>query len=230
MRLEIASTKAIKYACMNFHYAKAVPVNAFGFSVFNEKSEWCGVIIYSLGANKNLPTFFKLKQGEVCELVRVALNGKHGSTSKAMAISIKLLKSKLPLVKLLVSYSDRNHGHYGTIYQATNWIYSGDSTNNRTPIIDGKRIHAKSIHSKYGTNNTKELQKKGVNIKYEKDLPKHRYIYPLHKKLIPMCKAMAKPYPKNAAVAHKGERRDSNPEGAFDSTSPLNLQGKNRDE
>lgn len=27
---------------------------------------------------------------------------------------------------------------------------------------------------------------------------------------------------KNAAVAHKGERRDSNPEGAFDSTSPLN--------
>lgn len=35
---------------------------------------------------------------------------------------------------------------------------------------------------------------------------------------------------KQAAVAHKGERRDSNPEGAFDSTSPLKLQGKNREE
>lgn len=34
---------------------------------------------------------------------------------------------------------------------------------------------------------------------------------------------------KQAAVAHKGERRDSNPEGAFDSTSPLNLQGKIRE-
>ena len=37
MRLEKASYKAIKYACLNFHYAKAIPVNTFGFNVFNNK-------------------------------------------------------------------------------------------------------------------------------------------------------------------------------------------------
>ena len=37
MRLEIASNKAIKYACLNFHYSKSVPVNTFGYSVFNKK-------------------------------------------------------------------------------------------------------------------------------------------------------------------------------------------------
>jgi hypothetical protein len=55
MRLEKASHKAIKYACMNFHYAKAVPVNVLGFSVFNQKNEWCGCILYGSGANNNMP-------------------------------------------------------------------------------------------------------------------------------------------------------------------------------
>ena len=59
MRLEIASHKAIKYACMNFHYAKAIPVNTFGYSVFNEKDEWCGVVLYGTGANNNLATQYK---------------------------------------------------------------------------------------------------------------------------------------------------------------------------
>ena len=56
MRLEIASNKAIKYACMNFHYAKAVPVNTFGYSVFNDNNEWCGVILYGTGARPNIVT------------------------------------------------------------------------------------------------------------------------------------------------------------------------------
>lgn len=41
MRLEKASYKAIKYACINFHYAKAVPTYSIGYSVFNNNNEWC---------------------------------------------------------------------------------------------------------------------------------------------------------------------------------------------
>lgn len=204
MRLETASTKAIKYACMNFHYAKSVPVNTFGFSVFNDANEWCGVILYGAGANNNLASMFNLNQGEVCELVRMALNSKQEITSKAMAISLKLLKARLPLCKLVISYSDRNQGHYGTIYQATNWHYTGDSTTNTTPVINGQRIHAKSIYSKYGTNNTALLRQKGIKIEYVKDMPKHRYIYPIDKTLVPLCKSLAKPYPKSNAAIVQG--------------------------
>ena len=36
MRLEKASFNAVKYACMNFHYAKRVPVTRMSYSVFND--------------------------------------------------------------------------------------------------------------------------------------------------------------------------------------------------
>ena len=54
MILKKASHKAIKYSCLKFHYAKSVPVNVMGFSVFNKKNEWCGCIVYGLGANNNI--------------------------------------------------------------------------------------------------------------------------------------------------------------------------------
>ena len=205
MRLEKASTKAIKYACLNFHYAKSVPVNTFGFSVFNDKKEWCGVVLYGTGANNNLAKQYNLIQGNVIELVRVALNGKQESTSKALAISLILVKKKLPLCKLIISYADKDQSHNGIIYQATNWYYTGESMVNKKDasyIIDGKRIHGKTISDKckrYGlvknVENAKKVYKAKEVVEYvTKD--KIKYIYPLDKSLIPLCKSLSKPYPK----------------------------------
>ena len=36
MILKKASKKAIDYACKHFHYSKSVPVNTFGYAVFND--------------------------------------------------------------------------------------------------------------------------------------------------------------------------------------------------
>ena len=116
MKLEKASNKAIKFACMNFHYAKSVPVNVLGYNVFNELKEWCGVILYGTGANNNIATQYNLKQGEVIELVRMALNGKQENTSKALSISLKLIKKDVPLCKLIVSYADKDQNHKGFAY------------------------------------------------------------------------------------------------------------------
>lgn len=208
MRLEIASHKAIKYACMNFHYAKAVPVNTFGYSVFNDKNEWCGVVLYGSGANNNLASQYNLKQGNVLELVRIALNGKQETTSKALALSLKLLKKDLPLCKLIISYADKDQEHLGIIYQAANWYYTGQSMVNKKDasyIIDGKRIHGKTISDKckrYGlvknTQNAKIVYKAKEVIEYVTK-GKIKYIYPLDKSLIPLCKSLSKPYPKQAS-------------------------------
>jgi hypothetical protein len=205
MRLEKASNKAIRYACMSFHYAKSIPVNTFGYSVFNDKNEWCGVVLYGSGANNNLAMQYKLKQGNVIELVRMALNGKQESTSKALAVSLKLLKKDLPLVKLIISYADKDQNHNGIIYQATNWYYTGKSMVNQKDasyIIDGKRIHGKTISDKckrYGlvknTENAKKVYKAKQVIEYVTK-GKIKYIYPLDKSLIPLCKSLSKPYPK----------------------------------
>lgn len=106
MRLEKASFKAVAFACINFHYAKRLPAQPMtAFSVFNNKDEWAGVVVFNIGiGNINKP--FNLPNGSVCEISRVAMNGKQELTSKAIAIAIRLFKKINPLCKLLVSYAD----------------------------------------------------------------------------------------------------------------------------
>lgn len=194
MRLEKASYKAIKYACLNFHYAKAIPINTFGFSVFNDKNEWCGVVLYGTGASPQIGKQYNLKQGQVIEFVRMALNGKQNQpVSKIMSISLKLLVKNIPLCKLVVSYADQEQGHLGIIYQASNWIYLGEVKS--PPIIEGR--HNKSMGGSIGA--ARKILGREPNVYYPK--PKHKYIYPIDKKLIPLCLSLSKPYPKKAVEA-----------------------------
>jgi hypothetical protein len=196
MKLERASAKAVKYAIMNWHYSKAVPSVSLSFAVFNNDDSFCGVICYGLGATHNIGKPFGLQNGQCIELVRVALNGQ-AKTSKAVSLSLKLLKKYSPLVKLIVSYADSEQGHTGVIYQATNWYYVGSSVDTNI-IVNGKRYHRRSLGSKYGTNSVNKLKTLGLNVgDVVKTKPKHKYIYPIDKSLIPMCKELAKPYPKN---------------------------------
>ena len=195
MRLEKASHKSIKYACMNFHYSKTVPVNVFGYSVFNDKKEWCGVALFGTGASPQIGKQYNLSQGKVIEFVRMALNGKQSKTSEVLGKSIKLIKKDLPLVKLIVSYADQEQGHNGIIYQATNWHYLGEVKS--PPIIEGK--HNKSMGGSIGA--ARKLLGREPKVYFPK--PKHKYIYPLDKSLIPLCKSLAKPYPKKELQAQE---------------------------
>jgi hypothetical protein len=186
MRLEKASHKAIKYACMKFHYAKAIPIISTGFSVFNDNNEWCGCITFGGGASPNLGKMFGIRAGEYLELTRMALNGKQESTSKAMSIAMRLIKKKSPTVRLLISYADVGQNHIGIIYQATNWIFIDQSKSSGTDVFyKGKWRHDRNIP-------------KAVFQKCEKRIRagKRKYIYPLDKDMKTFCNELAKPYPK----------------------------------
>jgi len=204
MRLEKASYKAIRYACMNFHYAKSVPNVGTGYSVFNQNNQWCGCICFGVGATNLAGVPYGLRCGEIIELLRVALNGEQGITSNVVATSIKLLKKQNPLVKMIVSYADSEQQHLGIIYQAMNFYYVGFSVDSNL-IVNGKREHRRSISGKYGTNSKDKLEKMGLKVERIVTKPKYKYIYPLDKSLISLCKKLSKPYPKSAEVAHKGE-------------------------
>ncbi len=198
MILKRASHKAVKYAIMNWHYSKSIPVVTLAYAVFNDKNEWCGVICFGTGSVNNIARPFGLQQGQVIELLRVALNGKQESTSKAVSLSLKLLKKECPLVKLIISYADTDQGHIGIIYQATNWYYIKSSIDSNI-IVNGKRMHRRSIGSLYGTNSIKKLIEMGFDCERIITKPKHKYIYPVDKKMTELCKSMSKPYPKQAA-------------------------------
>jgi hypothetical protein len=195
MRLEKASFKAIKYACLNFHYSKTVPVNTFGYCVFNNNNEWCGVALFGTGASPQIGKQYNLKQGQVIEFVRMALNGKQSKTSEVLGIAIRLIKKDLPLVKIIVSYADQEQGHNGVIYQATNWYYLGEVKS--PPIIEGK--HNKSMGGSIGA--ARKILGREPIVYFPK--PKHKYIYPLDKSLIPLCKSLSKEYPKKEIQAQE---------------------------
>ena len=190
MRLEKASAKAIKYACLKFHYSKVCPAHAFGYSLFNNKEEWCGVILFGGGAGAFMGSPFGLRFGQYLELNRMALNGKQESTSKAMSIAMKLVKKHNPTAKLLISYADKGQDHYGTIYQATNWYFVDETKSSGEEVFyKGKWSHNRTPSSKLSKEEYRKLPKRKKSGKY-------KYIYPLDNSMKPMCLKMKKPYPK----------------------------------
>tara|TARA_Y100001963_G_scaffold133868_1_gene193922 strand:- start:408 stop:1022 length:615 start_codon:yes stop_codon:yes gene_type:complete len=189
MRLERASSKAIKFACIKFHYAKSIPITEIAYSVFNKKNEWCGVICFGQGANANLGKKYGVISGQFLELTRMALNGKQESTSKAMAIAIKLIKKHRPLVKILISYADKGQKHYGIIYQATNWYFVEENKSSGIEYF----YKGKWVHSRVPNTLPKNKRDK---LKKRKKTGKYKYIYPINKNLIPMCENNSKTYPK----------------------------------
>jgi len=174
IKLITATPEQIRYSCMFLHYAKTIPSVQVAFACY-EDDDFVGVVCFGGGANNNLSKKYGLVQGQLMELVRVALGKHEAPTSKFVALSIRLLKKRKPLVKLLVSYADTKQGHKGIIYQATNWLYMGQSF--AESAIDpetGEIKHTRSLHSKYGSI-------KG--FKRVKDKPKHIYLYPYSKSM-----------------------------------------------
>ena len=205
MKISIATPKAIKYACIKFHYAKCVPSVQYGFNIYNDSDEWCGVICYGNGATPNMPGSFGLCSGEALELVRVALNGKqgHGNTSKAVAMSLRYLHEINPLVKMIVSYADLDQDHAGTIYQATNWIYLGcmNKGSRGAFIVNGKKTHPRTIGSAGGVQSiewVREHLDKNATIFYTKG--KHKYVFCYDKRLRKKYLKQALPYPKKDEI------------------------------
>lgn len=227
MRLEIASAKAIRYACLTFHYAKRQPAPpCVGFSVFNSNGEWCGVIVFNNGMG-GIEKPFDLQKGQVCELARVALNGKQESTGECVAIALRLFKKLNPLVKVVVSYADSDQNHTGVTYQATNWFFIG-SKRTSDEYIDPKT--KRSVHSRGHSNAGFKIQfgvKKSVPktsdlIRIKKGL-KHKYAFGLYKSEKRRLETMSFPYPKNADEALPAVRLTSSQEEGFDSTHPLKI-------
>lgn len=193
--LKRATKEAVKYACLNFHYAKRVPQAVASYNVYSD-GEWCGTIIYGYGASPNLAASVGLKHGEVLELVRVALNGKQPYTSECVAASMKAVHRDIPEVKMLISFADMDQGHFGTIYQATNWIYIGERGVKKAAeyIINGKKYHNKTIHDKHLSKET--LLQIDPNMVEVGSLGKRKYIYIFDKRLRKQWQARALPYPK----------------------------------
>ena len=201
MRISKGTYQGAKYAVETWHYSHAIPSAQYIYNVWNDDNQWCGVIIYSTGATPHIATPFDKWQGQVRELVRVALNGNqgHGNTSTAVAMSLKALHREAPWIDIVVSYADLDQGHAGTLYQATNWIYTGLTNANVRGafIVNGKKVHPKTLHSR-GYKQSLLWLRENVDPNAEEfiTLGKHKYVYPMTKKIRKRLMLLSVPYPK----------------------------------
>lgn len=217
MRLTRATQQAIKYACLHFHYSKAVPANPIGYNVYNDAEEWCGVVLFGTGATPNIGMPYNLPQGGVLELTRVALNGKQGHTSQAVAMALKALHKDVPQCRLVISYADCDQDHLGTIYQATNWIYEGLSKGDTYFIVHGRKTHRKSIAAKMVVINGRRMHCPSTLPMVQKffdpnatvfhSTGKRKYLMPMDKKMRKQIQALATDYPKKDENWTKIDRR-----------------------
>ncbi len=200
LKIDWATHKAAKFAVENWHYSQCLP-NADIVKVGAwESGKFIGVVLFSRGATPELCKPYGMKQTEVCELTRVALSKHESTTSRIVSIALKLLRKRCPKMKLVISFADSDRGHHGGIYQAGNWIFSGDSFG-RYIITNGKKEHPRTLGNRYGKGGQSIPWLRNHVDPHAKQIragAKHRYLMPLdadtRKRILPL----AKPYPKRA--------------------------------
>tara|TARA_B100000963_G_C22590289_1_gene655148 strand:+ start:476 stop:1147 length:672 start_codon:yes stop_codon:yes gene_type:complete len=192
LKLDWATYEATKFACLNWHYSKCLPVGKLVKIGVWEENKFIGVVLFGRGANKSLGKPYGCDQTESCELVRIALKIHKTPVSKIISIALKFLKKSNPKIKLVVSFADIEQNHHGGIYQATNWIYDGKSNAADEYLFKGKRWHGRAFRKTHGSH--LKFIDKGLEI--VQGSQKYRYLFPLDQKLRDTLIKKALPYPK----------------------------------
>lgn len=199
LKLDWCSHEAAKFACEHWHYSKCMPAGKTVKIGVWENKNYIGCLIYSMGAgNMTRGEKYGLNPThEICELSRVALNKHKTPVSKMLAISFKMIKKQSPNIKMVISFSDEyGQGHYGGIYQASGFIYTGAFIGSDGFTINGVHYHNRSIGAK-GWKQSLEWLKKNIDKNATKDeTKKHRYLMPLDKDMRNKIELLRKPYPK----------------------------------
>jgi hypothetical protein len=165
------------------HYSKSMPSSlvCIGFYVDNQLN---ACIVYSQGANNNVSSIIEDEEftnNNILELVRLYSHDWAGKNMESYCIaqSIKYLKEHYPEIQVLISYADPCQGHVGTVYQATNWKYTGLS--GAVPIYRDRqgKMHHSRIMSDYRLKmshlSRAEIANK-LGWTLEEVSPKHRYM------------------------------------------------------
>ena len=192
-------------------------------SFFDEAEEkMIGVCVYGdpIGRLTGQSISDEIDRDEVLELTRLFIHDGYGCNIESWFISQSMdwLKINFSHILALISYASPMEGHVGTIYQATNWLYQGNSLRWNDGWLfkfeeDGRWIHGRTIFPHYKTNDPQEIRKKVTSAFWvKKELRKHRYVYILagkkeKKRILNNLKHPTFPYPKTSDIETPEEVR-----------------------
>lgn len=203
------------------HYARRIPLITYAFGLFDVKKKvLVGVVTYAPPArslNDGYGCFGEENPVQTYELNRLCVNDDLPSNTLSFFVgqSLDLLKQlhvekeKNQNDKLIekqkpvcvVSYADANNNHHGYIYQATNWIYTGETQPVKV-FYDSKKkknVHARTLVATYGSSSPEALPdhigweyEKGGKFRYFKFLGTKSQV----KKMKKILKYKVQDYPK----------------------------------
>lgn len=171
LRVAPVSAKEAEPWLLARHYAKRMCPISFAFGAYRD-TVLVGVVTYGTPASPHLCRGICGEEwsDKVLELNRLCCENTSNVASMLVGRSLR----QLPEPSIVVSYADTAQGHVGYIYQATNFIYTGQTDSDRkTPR--GDRI-AGIGHSRHLGRMADGTVDKSLGI--VRRLPKHRYVFP----------------------------------------------------
>lgn len=222
LKLDWCSHEAAKWAVEHWHYSRRMPAGRNVYIGVWEDGNFIGVVLFGMGSgNSTNGERYGLKSShEMAELTRVALTNHGSPVSQIVAIAIRMLRKQSPGIRLIISMADPQHGHIGAIYQAGNWIYTGETKADVMYFSGGKWVHHRTATSR---GSAKGLPSKPLP-------PKYRYLMPLDDAMRAQIAPLAKPYPKRAGLVQVEAQSGPPTDTVSIPSSPLDFMANDENE
>jgi hypothetical protein len=156
------------------HYLHRKAPCSAAFGLFSPADTLTGVVLYGT------PSSAPLRRGicgpefanDVCELTRLWIEDAVPKNGESFLIGNTVRRAGKPIV---VSFADTEQGHVGTIYQATNWLYTGLSAKRTSWAVEGEERHGQTWADKMSAQEIRE--KFGDRFSLKERSRKHRYLF-----------------------------------------------------
>ena len=231
LRLDFCNHEAARMACRRWHYSKKIPVGKLVKIGVWEGGTFIGAIIFGDGLLGPSGTVYGVDKFKVAEIVRIALREHVWPVSRMISFSIKLLRKRCPGIQLIVAFADQGQNHHGGIYQASNFIYAGESEPGRMfrHKVTGRILHNRAVSVNGRRSHFGKMRKVPRHDECEivGGSRKNRYLLPLTPEMKIVVEKMRKPYPKRAASIVGDAPGDQPGEGGSNPTAAPQAQFTN---
>jgi len=170
------------------HYSKSINgcIADYCYALLDSNRNMMGAMFYGRMAMANQWRRFGNDEKSVIELRRLCCVDDTPKNAESFFIgkSLRLLRKDWTN-GIVVSYADKEHGHSGVIYKASNFTKIDDIPGARVILYDGRQYHDKTIRTKYINGELKPFAKRikkaldSGEAVYKKTAGKHTYVYQL---------------------------------------------------
>lgn len=199
--IEEIDYQTVMEVAIKHHYLHRKAPYSKAFGLFEKGTDkLVGIVNYGIPASSTLLKGIcgEAEMSNIYELNRLWVDDSVPKNGESFLVgnSIKKLDREI-----IVSFADTSQGHIGTVYQATNFIYTGLSAKFYDYVVKGKEHLHRATYA-YGMTVADMKKEFGEDNVYKVERPrKHRYIYfNANKKrkaeLLKKLKYEVVPYPK----------------------------------